>query len=617
MGIIKILPPHEAQKIAAGEVVERPANVVKELLENALDAGSLHTSLMLFEGGKRSITIIDTGSGMSLEDARLAIHNHATSKLHSVQDLQSVATFGFRGEALASIAAVSHMTLVTKTEDSAEGFKLTIADGKIISEEIIACNTGTTITIDDLFYNLPARKKFLKKEETEWNAIYLMFQALCLAHGDRSFTLFHNDHRVVHAPAVRTLSERMAQLFDTQLASRMIACQADKKEYTLSMHGVISHPTHHRYDRNQIFLYVNNRWIKNHKLVQSLLKGYASVLPPQRYPSAAIFITIDPAYVDINIHPRKEEVQFLHPRVVEELLQKMVYTTLQTTTAADLGVQEQIPVNSSLIQKSEGPLQNSILSKASIFQNSTSHSWAWGTGKNNIPTPHVIKTALPEDPMQAVSEVSNPRVQQMELITVVPVQDHLPYRLVGSVLDTYIIIETDEGMVLIDQHAAHERVLYDLLEKNFENMATTQLMFPQLITIAEQDCKALLPWLSLFHANGILLEPLSATQLIVKALPTHLKNIDINDIVKETAGWIHENSALDAQEFHKFLHDALRAMMACKAAIKAGDKLDEQQMHELIKKVYATKNRMTCPHGRPTTWKITKSDIERKFKRIE
>lgn len=608
MGNIRILPPQEAQKIAAGEVVERPANVVKELLENALDAGTLHTSLMLFEGGKKSITIIDSGCGMSHDDVRLAIQNHATSKLTSVDELQSIRTFGFRGEALASIAAVSHMTITTRTSPATAGIKLTIADGKIVSEEVVACNIGTTITIDDLFYNLPARKKFLKKEETEWNAIYHIFQAICLAHYDRSFTLFHNDHRVIHAPAVHTVPERIAQLFDVSLAQRMMSCTIDKNGISIS--GTISHPTHHRYDRNQIFLFVNNRWVKNHKLVQALLKGYASVLPSQRYPSAAIFVTIDLELVDINIHPRKEEVQFLHPKIVEDLVQNMVHSALQREIANDLETQAYVPVYKS-VQKQETNTPVRAEPKR-IFQNNKPNIWSFGK-KDTIPAPHIIQA-----PQQKTVSVDTPaEIRQQTVIYETEQEQQSVYRLIGQILETYIIIETNEGIVLIDQHAAHERILYDLFAKNFDNVATTQLMFPQLISLAAEDYSIIEPYLSLFEKHGIMYEKLNTTQLLIKALPIHLKHADINEFFKAAAGWIHESNTLDTQEFHRLLHDKLRAMMACKAAIKAGDILNEQQMHELIEKLHKTENRMTCPHGRPTTWKVTKNDIERRFKRIE
>ena len=604
MGKIKILPPHEAQKIAAGEVIDRPANVVKELIENSLDAGASSLILKLNNGGKTALILIDNGCGMSAEDARLAIHNHATSKLHNVDDIPHLSTFGFRGEALASIAAVSQMSITTKTADDLQGVQLTIDAGTILHETYIACNTGTTIEINNIFYNLPARKKFLKKDETEWNVIYQMIQALCLAHRHCSFTIYHNDHQVLHAPAVATLQERVTQIFDSTLATNTIACTAENKTHGISITAVVTHPTYHRYDRNYLFFFVNNRWVKNHKLGQAVIKAYASILPARRYPAGAFFITIDPELVDINIHPRKEEVQFLHPRVVEDALELMVHTALQNSTARDLGATF-TPAPKTVFASAP----QKISSTHAAAPSSPPQPWQFGR-IHNIPQPHVITASQKPVPAPALEEQ-----EKINTATSLPIEHN--YRLIGQLHATYIIIETDEGMVLIDQHAAHERILYEQFGKRFENSATTHLMFPQLITLSAADAAIVKPWLSIFAEHGIILEQLNGHQLVVKAVPVHAKQNNIEELVKAAIGWIHETETIDVQQFAKSLHDKMRCMMACKAAIKAGDILDERQMHELLEKLHATENRMTCPHGRPTTLKISISEIERKFKRVE
>lgn len=621
MGKIKILPPHEAQKIAAGEVVDRPANVVKELIENSLDAGASHLSLSCHDGGKKSIHIIDNGCGMSQEDARLAILNHATSKLQSVDDLQALSTFGFRGEALASIAAVSHMILNTKTAEAQEGFQLTLEAGTIVAEHAIPCNTGTSLEIKDLFYNLPARKKFLKKEETEWHAIYHMLQALCLAHRECSFTVHHNDHLVLRAPAAHSLQERIAQIFDAHLAHLMIPCSMQAKDGSFNITGVVSHTTHHRYDRNQIFLFVNNRWVKNNKLGQALIKAYASILPARRYPSAVLFITIDPQLVDINIHPRKEEVQFLHPRLVEEALEQMVHAALQEKTSYDLGKKLYMPSSTSPSATSSVPQQKQPFSTASFSSSpqKTSSPWNFGALKDMIPQLHVITSSQTNAPAHILEEpvvqqtVHQHSAQQSDAAQ----HEHFEYTLIGQIHTTYIIIETSEGMVLIDQHAAHERILYDLFAQRFNTVATTQLMFPQLITLTPHEGTLIAAWLDTFSDHGIVLEPLNDHQFMLKAIPVTLKNVAIEELIKMAVTLLQEHTHLTHADLMNMLHDQLRAMMACKAAVKAGDVLDEQQMHELIRKLHATENRMTCPHGRPTTWKLSISDIERKFKRVE
>lgn len=639
MGKIKILPLHEAQKIAAGEIVERPANVVKELVENALDAGATHISVLIEEGGKKNITVIDNGCGMEEEDARLSIHNHATSKLSTVDDLNSIATFGFRGEALASIASVSQMTLSTKTMDAHEGLQLTIEAGSINDETKIACNTGTSLIIRNLFFNLPARKKFLKKDETEWNAIQNMMQALALTHCHCSFTVQHNNHLALHTPYASNLNERIAQVFDATLSAQIIPCSYYKDEhnsssrinFNLSMTGAISHPSYHRYDRNHLFFFVNNRWIKNQKLSQALIKAYSGILPDRRYPAAVIFITIDPEYVDINIHPRKEEVQFLHPRIVEEALEKMVHEALQNKTSSDLGKSAHKNTIFSHGSSHKNPFDRS--------ENSIKEKLVWNFGrKTDIPEPHIIQTRpelnMPEQneisfnytPLNNVpkNNIAKPFEKQASYEPISPfldmpemVYEQPEYRYIGTIHNTYIILETDEGMVMIDQHAAHERVLYEQFASRFEEMATVQLMFPTLITLSHEDHSIIQPWIPLFTEQGIVLETLSSTQYIVKSVPVAYKNSSVEELIKTALTCLHENSTLTYDEVRTLLYHAVRAMMACKAAVKAGDVLDEQQIHELIKKFHMTENRMTCPHGRPTTWKFSRFDIEKKFKRIE
>src|SRR5579885_499555 len=328
------LPPHEAHKIAAGEVVERPANVVKELIENALDAGATSITIYIEDGGKKLIRIIDDGSGMSEEDAYLCIEHHTTSKIRSVDDLKTIETFGFRGEALSSICAVSHVVLITKEHDAKHGFRLEIEAGKIINESQVASNRGTDIAIANLFFNVPARKKFLKKRETELNHIIQLVQALSIDYHTIQFKLFSDNKQLINCPAAGSITDRIAQLFDPELSQQMLRIEQSQKN--ISLNGVISNHQQSRFDRNQIFIFVNNRWVKNYSLVRALLKGYMNVLPAGRFPIGCIKVTIDPTVIDVNIHPRKEEIQFLNPRIVENLITEATKQQLQEHLSAQL-----------------------------------------------------------------------------------------------------------------------------------------------------------------------------------------------------------------------------------------------------------------------------------------
>jgi DNA mismatch repair protein MutL len=625
MAKIHKLSQEEAQKIAAGEVVERPANVVKELIENALDADADTITMYIEDGGKQLIHIIDNGSGMSPEDARLCIQHHTTSKITSVNDLEILTTFGFRGEAISSIASVSNMRLTTRDASHDEGFQIDVTAGKITDERITGCNIGTELHIEDLFYNLPARKKFLKKRETEWRAIQTMVTAFALKYPTCHFTVYHDGKQVLHCPRAKTLLSRMHHLFDQNLAQNARECHYEDTYCAIS--GAITMPHYSRYDRSHIFLFVNNRWIKNYKLSQAIVRGYSNVLPPQRYPAACIFITVDPAHVDINVHPRKEEVQFLHPRIIERAVQAMVKERLQTFVNEQFSSPSE---TSRTTHASDTPRTSAQHASASFSpkpyishhesdqynshytaQNSSSHSESDHSADSTpySPQPEAAHTPKSSAHDTTTQQESNQYVQQSTQNT-----EH-QYRLIGQYNSTYILIENDEGLTLIDQHAAHERILYERFAKRLEEMATTKLLFPQLVSLSPRDYETIMPHLDVFSECGITIEDFGSYQLTIHALPVHIKNINGTAFVHEIIGWIHEHDAIDSELFYKKLHDYVQATMACKAAVKAGDTLTDTEMHHLIATLYTTPNRLTCPHGRPTIWPISLGHIEKQFKR--
>lgn len=322
------LPPHEAQKIAAGEVIERPANALKELIENSIDAQATAISIYIEYGGHAQIKVIDNGYGMSAEDALKAFSHHATSKIKSVDDLGHIHTFGFRGEALTSIDAVSETTIETREQAALHGTRVHKKGGEIITVTDAACPIGTTITVNNIFFNVPVRKKFLKPPETELRAINQLFFALCASQPSIHFQLFHNQKQLYNCPPADSLKNRVAQLWQHSTTSRMMSLTGYIKN-GVSVTGIISDYHVHKYDKNSIYIFVNGRWIKNHSLAKALIKGYAGGLPGDKFPAAIIMLTIDPQVVDINVHPRKQEVQFLHPRIVESAIMQAVQETLQ------------------------------------------------------------------------------------------------------------------------------------------------------------------------------------------------------------------------------------------------------------------------------------------------
>jgi DNA mismatch repair protein MutL len=605
MNKIKKLPPHEAQKIAAGEVVERPANVLKEILENAIDAQSSKITIHLKDGGKKLIRVIDNGCGMSPEDAQLCFEQHATSKITHVDQLSSINTFGFRGEALASIAAVSKTTLITKEADTEQGTKIEIAAGTLITHDIVHANTGTDITIQDLFYNLPARKKFLKTDETEWHQIQQLFFAFCLAYTHIDFKLYHQEKLVYSCPTAQNIHKRMSQLFDQKLTQQVLPIHYTHKNIEIS--GLISSHQYERYDRNMIYLFVNQRWVRDSLLVHAFIKGYKQVLPPSRYPAGCLLITVDPLEVDINIHPRKEEVQFLHPRLVQQTITTAVTQALEQHLSRQL--QKTVTFKpSAQTDNKESSIAQPIVQTSSSFKPFNFDAFFKQAPQDFTDKPLIKEQIVPIQPEQQSIEAPMINYSINEMF-----QEE--YRLIGQYNSTYILLEQEDGLFMIDQHAAHERVLYEEFIAQHGKMPTVQLMFPHIIDLSPEELTMIINHKDLFGHYGIELEQFGSSTLKVHATPMQLKHVAIDEIIKHAINYMHEYKNLDESAYDQTLQKKLYADMACKAAVKAGDALSEQQMLELIKKLNKSANRFSCPHGRPTSWLLHLDEIKKKFKR--
>lgn len=716
MGRIQRLSPLEAQKIAAGQVVERPCNVVKELVENAYDAGATQIDLEFDDAGKKRICIVDNGSGMSPEDARLSIEKHATSKITSIDDLAHIITFGFRGEALASIAAVSHMKLTTRETDQLHAMQITVADGAIINETLCAHNAGTSIEVRDLFYNMPARQKFLKRRETEWNQIQHFLQSFCLSHRTVGITVIHDKQRVMHCPIVQSLRDRCAQIWGHAVVHELIDLGASKIADGLSISGIVSNHQHARYDRSGIFFFVNNRWVQNTALARSLLKAYQNVLPAGRYPIGCIFITIDQREIDINIHPKKEEITFLHPRIVETLIQETVKKALEqnltglikkpvhltsgllpdgtiqrmhsfapnqapawyiqnqrlanespvlpsvsddttSTKGGGLTSLEQTPVfkidqHGELIESSYEQETKSVGSQLQVpsvipsvdakalsdttqagTQSSLIHAFQLGklrraghlrnfnTAYQSVP---IAKTDFKEQSSSLSISTQTTWFEQENYPEQSSTQSHAQSTMVdvehastiiGQHAKTYILVERVDGLWMVDQHAAHERVLYEAFSQAQHAPATVQLIVPHVVTLARDQLMQLEPHLDILRSNGFGVDICGFDQLAISITPVHAKNIPLDELVRQCVSWVHEYQSYTSEEFSKVINHHMRAQMACKAAVKAGDVLSQQEMVDILEKLEQAPNKLTCPHGRPTGWLMSLYEIEKKFKR--
>ncbi|MBY0109749.1 MAG: DNA mismatch repair endonuclease MutL [Candidatus Babeliaceae bacterium] len=598
MGIIHILSSSEAQKIAAGEVVERPYNIVKELLENSLDAGATQIKLYIEDGGRKSIRCIDNGCGMSQEDARMSVEHHATSKLTTIEDLESIKTFGFRGEALSSICSVSTMAIATQMHDQHSGIQLSFEYAFLKNTEIISRPPGTDITITNIFENVPVRKKFLKTRETEWRAIFTLVQAIALAHKHVVFMLYHDNQQILTTYATDSLTERVAQIFDRNFSEHFLACESNDLKNNITISGGITHYQYQRYDRNQQFFFVNKRWVKNYKLGQAFNKGFLNVLPPGKHPAGILFIELAHHEVDINVHPRKEEVVFLHPRLIELAVERMVQKRLETETAQRVqttkhATQESVhyPVYPSYTHAIDGAKHIDL---SMLNQTPQSSAFTMSQCKSYPPL-----------------EIQQPVTQSAKQI----LQKEYNYTIVGQLLKTYLLLETPDGLLTVDQHAAHECVLYEQFSSNNNEVTRMQLLFPEIISVLPEDQKTLLSLISELNRVGIHIESVSNSAIAVTETPLHVKNYPLKDLVHDILSWIHESSVIQADIWNAKITKKLYAMMACKAAVKAGDELSKLQIEELLNSLYKTEHRMTCPHGRPTTWAISQYELEKTFKR--
>ena len=606
MNDIFILPPHEAMQIAAGEVIERPAHIIKELLENSIDAQATEVTIHLTQAGKSHIIITDNGTGMTPENVRKCFLPHATSKISSVHDLDTVTTFGFRGEALATVAAVSNVSITTRDQSHDAAIKITLEHGKITQEETAAHQIGTTIDITDLFGQIPARKKFLKTDETELNAIINIFQSVVLLQSNIHFKLYHNGKLLYNCPPTSDHFDRVAQLWGPQLAESLIAIPETKKG-DLVIFGSITQTHYQRYNRNQIFTFVNNRWIKNSTIAQAILKGYKHILPPQKYPAAFIFISLPQDQIDVNVHPKKEEIRFLQPRIVEQQIEKIVSTALTDFVTEQISIKE---TPRSFVAPEARPF-NPESFRTPFGSFTPVESTGFFTSFEQKGTKEEYHEQVSFDPQP----VERPQtIFQQQAATIAPEKQSAiesDATVIGQYHKTYILLEKHGNFIMVDQHAAHERIIYESLIKNYKNIETITLLFPHIVQLSQEQIVLLQPHFDLLKQHGISIELFSQSEIIIQQTPVYLKTHTLTSFIKDVIDWIAVEKKIDAEKIHAHL----RATIACRSSHQAGDILNQEQMQNLIKTLQKTENNSSCPHGRPTLWVLSKKEIDKQFKR--
>lgn len=605
MNKIQKLPLYEAQKIAAGEVIDRPAHCIKELVENSIDAGATAITVECLQAGKESITIIDNGSGISHDDLLIAYQRHTTSKIRSCDDLQQLATFGFRGEALASMCAVARVIFTTKTSEDEHATELIVENQAVMSERPAARTVGTTVQVLDLFGTVPARKKFLKKDATEWTQCLAVLKSFIAYNCSIHFIVKHDGYLVYNCPAVVHYKERLHQLYGTQVDGYLyeIESYTDKG---ITVEGSITDSRYGRFDKSGIFIFVNKRLVKNYHLIKALLNGYENSLQPGKFPLAIISITVDPTVIDVNVHPKKEEILFQLPHLVDKIMSIAVKQTLSNNQ------RQTQPLDSS-----HSFLNNFFLPAHKIQKPSEINFFSPEIiNKKNQKSSFYDEPAFCEvekkDMVVVTDDFISQKQQTVFLQSMVASHD---YTYIGTYKRTYLMVEDDQGLIIIDQHALHERMLYNqwaIQEASFE---TITLLFPTTFSLLQEEVIMLEPYLQLLHRYGIVFEQLGPTLFRILSAPVFLKQEPLELVIREVLTWIYDEKEIDQETLYLKLTEKLRTLIACKSAIKAGDIIPQEMITQLLQYFYTSDNCLTCPHGRPISWRMSLSDLEKKFKR--
>ena len=574
---IKVLDPLIASKIAAGEVIERPSSVIKELVENSIDANSTTIEIEIINGGMDLIKIIDNGEGITKEDLPLAIKRHATSKIDTIDDLSYLTSMGFRGEALASIAAVSQMELSSKPLQSPAGSNIQVENSTILNEKPVSMINGTSIIVNNLFYNLPARKKFMSTQKSESNRILRLINHFGVTHPEIRFKLIIDEKQKINTIGNGELIHTIAKILSQNLANELIPVDFTDNDFKIS--GYISPPHISRTNRSNILYSVNKRIVKDKLITMALEQAYRGFLTVGRFPITVLDLSTNPSKVDINVHPRKDEVRFMNENEVFSFIQRSVRETL--------------------VEKHPVP---------NTFNSTYDTSYPL-----NSPTIKNLFTEKPTDynqidpTKQKFFDFDNNNRQNTIQNTNFPI-----LRAIGQIDSTYIIAEGENGMYILDQHACHEKINYEkIIESIGSNMMDMQLLMePYLIDISTLKTKFLTKKLESLNANGVSIDQLDDQTIILKGVPATISNTKLNEFIKDIESFIE--SELDIDDALGTM-SAIAASIACHSSIRAGDTIDINEMNLLLRGLENCIEPFHCPHGRPTIQNINIQQLNRMF----
>lgn len=594
---IHVLPHDLASKIAAGEVVQRPASVVKEAIENSIDANAKQILVTIKDSGKSFIQIADDGVGIPSSDVTVLFERHATSKIQTYGDLEQIRTLGFRGEALASIGAVSHVELKSRTEDEPVGFHLRIEGGMKHSPEPCAMEPGTILTVKNLFYNTPARRSFLKTDATEFKHVLDTVQRAALSHPEIAFTLVSDGETIVSVEP-SDLFTRMRNLFGDELSEGLMECN-EATDY-ISLYGFLAKPEYSRRTRNEQFLFLNRRYVINRSINHAVYRAYEHLLIKGSYPFYVLFIDIDPAHLDVNIHPSKLEAKFDDERSVYRIVTAVVRKTLAqhdmipTLSMTDKSYESHFKENR---ERQRSPLQAVWINRQTgeIFEREQARPLT-GTSIS----PQKEWSLPPQDRKDA------------DRGGIVRPESSTETGFIFQLHNKYILAQIRSGLMIIDQHVAHERILYERALKRFEsqNPASQQLLFPETAELGHGDVELIREIQPLLHTLGFDIKIFSKGTIIIEGVPADVRAGYEHDILQNVIEEYRSNleGKLDVRE-------NLAKAYACKTAIKSGESLTEEEMRDLIDQLFATQMPYVCPHGRPVIIKLTVDELDRKFGR--
>ena len=646
MGKINVLDQATINQIAAGEVVERPASVAKELVENAIDAGATAVTVEIKEGGISLLRVTDNGSGMEKDDIRTAFLRHATSKIKSALDLLTVGSLGFRGEALSSISAVAQVELLTKNKDAFVGSRYVIEGGEEKAFEEAGCPSGTTFLVRNLFYNVPARKKFLKTAMTEGGYINELMERMALSRPDISFKYMNNGKTVLHTTGGNELKDIIYHIYGRDIAMAVLPVNYPKDEFGIKISGYIGKPVIARGNRTQENYFINGRYIKCAIINRAIEDAYKSYMMGHKYPFTAIHITVPPEFIDVNVHPSKMELRFSNNEAIYHAIYQVIRDTL---SGKNMIVPVSLSEKEDKQEQKKEVLQQQKISVPEPFEVKRKEQFVASSPSSERKITPTVKT-----PLEPVIHAEQPKVtseQKMQILYDVikenreKVQENkesvflkeekaeyhaeqisLPadllakdnrkeFTLIGQLFATYWLIEMDEQLFIIDQHAAHEKVLFErTMEKlrKQEEILTQSLMPPMILSLTMREAECLKKNIETFERLGFVVEEFGGLEFKVTEIPADMVTVDGKELLTEVL-----NTLLSEREFKNA--DVLLekvASLSCKAAVKGNHRMSEAEAKQLISDMLTLDNPYHCPHGRPTTISMSKYELERKFKRI-